>query len=54
MPKLGLWVGTLSAVTYLASSYSALLENFVFFSLLSAMALLVAVLPRLNDPGNSR
>ena len=54
MLKLGLWVGTPSAVTYLASSYSALLENFVFLSLLSVMALLVAILPRLSDPESSR
>jgi hypothetical protein len=54
MLKLGLWVGTPSAVTYLASSYSALLENFVLFSLLSVAALLVAVLPRLSERVSSR
>lgn len=49
MLKLGLWIGTPSLITFLASSYSALLENIVFIFMLSVMALLVAIVPRLSD-----
>jgi len=49
MIKLGLWVGTPSLITFLASSYSALLENIIFLFLLSLVAMLVAILPPLLD-----
>lgn len=50
MLKLGLWVGTPSAITYLASPYLALVDNFVLFSLFAAAAFLAAILPRLSGP----
>lgn len=49
MLKLGLWIGTPSVMTFLASSYSALLENIVFFFALSVAALFVAIVPRLSE-----
>jgi hypothetical protein len=54
MLKLGLWVGTPSAMTYLASSYSALVDNFVLFSLFAVAAFALAILPRLSEPVRSR
>lgn len=47
--KLALWIGAPSLITFLASVYSQVLENIDFFFLLSAGALLVAILPRLNE-----
>ncbi len=47
--KLGLWVGTPSLITFLASSYSLIMENIVFLFMLSLGALMVAILPQLLD-----
>ncbi len=47
--KLGLWVGTPSLITFLASSYSLILENTMFLFMLCLGALLVAILPQLLD-----
>ncbi len=49
MVKLALLVGTPSIVTFLASPYSVLLEGFYFIFALSAAALLVAILPQLDN-----
>jgi hypothetical protein len=50
MLKLGLWAGTPSFVAFVASSYSMLLENFVFFSVLAVLAMWVAIAPRVTQP----
>ncbi len=47
--KLGLWIGTPSLITFLASSYSMILENIIFLFMLSLGALLVAILPQVLD-----
>ncbi len=47
--KFAFWIGTPSFVTLLASAYYQLLENIDFFFVLSVVALLVAILPRLAD-----
>jgi hypothetical protein len=49
MLKLMLWIGTPSAISFVASSYSAILENRVLIFGLAIMALCVAILPRLVD-----
>ncbi len=49
MLKWGLWVGIPSFVTYLASTYSVLLENIVFIFIVSVIALLIAIIPRISD-----
>lgn len=41
-------IGTPSLIAFLSSSYSTLLENFVFFALLSVAAMVVAILPRIH------
>jgi hypothetical protein len=45
MIRLGLWVGTPSAISFLASSYSTFLENIVFFFVLSFVALVLGIVP---------
>jgi hypothetical protein len=47
--KLALWIGTPSLITFLAWAYSQIFENIHFFFLLSVVALLVAILPRLTE-----
>lgn len=47
--KLGLWIGTPSLITFLASSYSLILENTMFLFMLCLGALLVAIVPQLLD-----
>ncbi len=47
--KLGLWIGTPSLITFLASSYSLMMENIMFLFMLCLGALLVAILPQLLD-----
>jgi len=47
--KTVLWLGAPSIVTFLASVFSGLFENIHFFFLLSAVAMLVAILPRLSE-----
>jgi hypothetical protein len=49
MLKLMLWVGTPSVISFVASSYSAILENRVFLFFLAVVALIVAIAPRLAD-----
>ena len=49
MLKVGLWVGVPSFITYLASTYSALLESIVFIFIVSVVALLIAIIPRISD-----
>jgi hypothetical protein len=49
MLKLGLWAGIPAGITFLASWYSAFLENIVFFFVVSVAALLVAIVPRLSE-----
>ncbi len=49
MLKVGLWVGIPSFITYLASTYSVLLENIVFIFIVSVVALLIAIIPRISD-----
>jgi len=46
--KLGLWLGTPSLVTFLASSYSVRVENTLLIFALSVIALLVGIGPRLS------
>ncbi len=52
MFKLGLWLGTPSVVTFLASSYSVRLENTVLIFALTVIALLVGIGPRLSGKDN--
>jgi len=47
--KLALWIGTPSLVTFLASVYAQFLENIHLVFILSVMALLIAILPRLSE-----
>ena len=49
MLKLSFWIGTPSIITYLASTYSQLLENIFYIFLLSAVALLVAILSQRDE-----
>ena len=49
MLKVGLWVGIPSFITYLASTYSATMESIVFIFIVSVVALLIAILPRISD-----
>ncbi|OGI43802.1 MAG: hypothetical protein A2637_02000 [Candidatus Muproteobacteria bacterium RIFCSPHIGHO2_01_FULL_65_16] len=49
MLKWGLWLGTPSLITFLASTYSSLLDNIVFIFILSVAALLVAILPLIYE-----
>jgi hypothetical protein len=49
MMKTALLIGTPSLVTLFASAYSQLLENIDFFFLVSVVALLVAIVPRLIE-----
>ena len=49
MLKLGLWTGTPTLVTFLASPYSLILDDIVFFFLLSLAAMAVAILPRITN-----
>jgi hypothetical protein len=46
--NLSLVIGTPAMITFMASSYSTLMENFVFFALLSVAAMVVAILPRIH------
>ena len=46
MVKLSLWIGAPSLITYFASSYSVVVENILLFFLLSLLALMVAIVPR--------
>lgn len=48
MLKLGLWLGTPSLVTFLASSYSVRIENTLLIFALSVIALLIGIGPRLG------
>lgn len=48
MLKLGLWLGTPTVVTFLASSYSVRLENTFFIFALAVIALLIGIGPRLT------
>jgi hypothetical protein len=47
--KLSLWIGTPTLITYLASSYSLIMENIMFLFMLCLGALLVAIVPQLLD-----
>lgn len=47
--KLGLWVGTPSLITFMASSYSLILDNTLFLFLLSLGAVLLAIIPPLSS-----
>ena len=53
MLKLSFWVGTPSTITYLAWADSGLLENILFIFVLSVAALLVAILPQINEKAKS-
>lgn len=44
-----LWIGTPSLITFLASANSQFLETIHFIFILPVMALLVAILPRLDE-----
>lgn len=48
MVKLGLWLGTPSVITFLASSSSVRVENTLFVFALSVLALLIGIGPRLT------
>ncbi len=48
MLKLSFWIGTPSVITYLASTYSQLLENIFYIFALSAAALLLAILSQIS------
>lgn len=54
MVKLGLWLGTPSLITFLASSYSIRIENTLFIFALSVLALIVGIGPRLSGSKNGR
>lgn len=47
--KLGLWVGTPSLITFLASSYSLILDNPLFLFLLALGAMFLAIVPPLSS-----
>ncbi len=47
--KLGLWVGTPSLITFLASSYSLVLDNPLFVFVLALGAILLAIVPPLSS-----
>ena len=49
MLKLGFWIGMPSVITYLASTYSQLLENIFYIFLLSVAALMVAILSQISE-----
>ena len=49
MLKLSFWIGMPSVITYLASTYSQLLENIFYIFLLSAAALVVAILSQISE-----
>ena len=49
MLKLSFWIGTPSIITYLASTYSQLLENIIYIFALSVAALMVAILSQISE-----
>lgn len=49
MLKLGFWIGMPSLITYLASTYSQLLENIFYIFVLSVAALLVAIMSQIGE-----
>jgi hypothetical protein len=49
MLKLSFWIGTPSIITYLASTYSQLLENIFYLFALSAAALVMAILSQISE-----
>ncbi|MHB8534315.1 MAG: hypothetical protein ACYDBW_02580 [Sulfuricaulis sp.] len=49
MLKLSFWIGMPSVITYLASTYSQLLENIFYIFLLSVAALVVAILSQIGE-----
>jgi hypothetical protein len=49
MLKLGFWIGMPSLITYLASTYSQLLENIFYIFTLSVVALVVAILSQIGE-----
>lgn len=53
MLKLSFWIGTPSVITYLASTYSQLLENIFFIFALSMAALIVAILSQIGEKSGS-
>ncbi len=53
MLKLSFWIGTPSIITYLASTYSQLLENIFYIFALSAAALMVAILSQISEKSGS-
>ena len=53
MLKLSLWIGTPSIITYLASTYSQLLENNFYIFVLSAAALVVGILSQISEKSGS-
>lgn len=54
MLKLGLWIGTPSLVTLVASSNSLLLEDIQLIFALSLAAIVVAIVPRISDKAGPR
>lgn len=53
MLKLSFWIGIALLITYLASTYSQLLENITYIFALSASALLVAILSHIREKSRS-
>ena len=54
MLKMGILIGTPSAITYLASTNSQHLDNILYIFVLSMAALLVAILSHIKEkPGRS-
>ena len=49
MLKLSILIGIPSVVTYLGSIHSQYLESILYIFVLSAVALLVAILPQINE-----
>lgn len=47
MVKLSLWTGAPLLITYFASLYTVVVENILLFFLLSLLALMVAICPRI-------
>lgn len=54
MLKIGLWLGTPSIITFLASSYSVRIENTLFVFILAVLALAFGIGPRLIRGKNRR
>jgi len=53
MLKMGLVIGIPSIITYLASTYFQSFENILYIFMLSAAALLIAILSQISEKSRS-